>query len=187
MYIRIVALAGLALAPCAFAEEDIWTRTINNDTNGVWHVQPDKPKARDVKAPGIPGDLALRVKARKGTNPWDVQATSPINGGAINEGDVVMVLIHLRAEEPAAGGSSLGIRVQLAGAPYTSTMDFSASISGAWQTYCAHRVASATLPAGKSNVNIHLANAMQVIDLGPVFVFNFGPGYDRGSLKGCDG
>jgi hypothetical protein len=34
---------------------------------------------------------------------------------------------------------------------------------------------------------VHLATATQVVDLGPVFVFNFGPGFDRTKLKGCDG
>jgi hypothetical protein len=182
-----IFMVGLACASIAGAADvDIWSKTINNDTNGVWHVQPDKPKPKDVKAPGVPGEFALRVKASKGSNPWDVQATSPLNS-AINQGDVVMVLIHLRAEEPAEGGSKLGLRIQLAGAPYTPTMEFNAAITNEWKTYCAHRVASATMPAGKSNVNVHLASARQVIDLGPVFVFNFGPGYDQKSLKGCDG
>ncbi|HUQ08869.1 MAG TPA: hypothetical protein VM146_01045 [Steroidobacteraceae bacterium] len=186
---KIVAVvsAGMWLAAAATAAElDIWSRTINNDTNGVWHVQPDKPKSKDVKAPGIPGEMALRVKARQGANPWDVQASSPV-AGAIAEGDIVMVMAYLRAEQPAEGGSKISLRVQLAGAPYTSTMDFTAPITTEWQSYCAHRVATAGMPAGKGNVNVHLATAQQVIDLGPVFVFNFGPGFDRTKLKGCDG
>ena len=180
----LIATAVVSSAPAA--DFDIWSKTINNDTNGVWHVQPDKPKPKDVKAPGIPGEMALRVKSRRGTNPWDVQATSPI-GGAIAAGDVVMVMAYLRAEQPAEGGSTLALRVQLAGAPYTSTMDFTAPISTEWKSYCAHRVATTEMPAGKSNVNLHLATAEQVIDLGPVFVFNLGPGFDRTKLKGCDG
>ena len=43
------------------------------------------------------------------------------------------------------------------------------------------------MPEKKSNVSIHLATARQVIELGPVFVFNFGKGYDQNRLKGCDG
>ena len=179
--------AGLVFASFAFAEEDIWTKTINNDTNGVWNVQPDKPKPKDVKAPGIPGEMALRVKARKGANPWDVQASSPIKGGTIKQGDVVMLMMYARAEQPAEGGSNLSVRIQLSSAPYTSTIDFSTPISTEWKSYCAHRIASAEMPASKSNVSIHLATAEQVIDLGPVFVFNFGPGYDEKKLKGCDG
>jgi hypothetical protein len=183
----VVTSALLATIVVAEEKVDIWTKTINNDTNGVWHVQPDKPKPKDVKADGIPGNMALRVKASKGRNPWDVQAGSPVNGGDIAQGDVLMVMIYLRAEKPAEGGSNLAVRVQLSSAPYTSTMDLNAAISGEWKSYCAHRVASADIPAGKGGVSIHLAGAEQIIDLGPVFVFNFGKGYDQSSLKGCDG
>ena len=77
--------------------------------------------------------------------------------------------------------------IQLSAAPYTSTMDFSTPISTEWKSYCAHRVASIEVPAKKGNVSIHLATAEQIIELGPVFVFNFGPGYDEKKLKGCDG
>jgi hypothetical protein len=188
MKIWMLLLAGFASGTVVVAEElDIWTKTINNDSNGVWFVQPDKPKPKNVKAPGIPGEMALRVKASKGVNPWDVQASSPINGGTINPGDVIMVMAYLRAEKPAEGGSTLSLRVQLAGAPYTAAMDFTAAIDTEWKSYCAHRIASATMPEKKSNVNVHLATAEQIIDLGPVFVFNFGPGFDRANLKGCDG
>lgn len=184
---QVFLLASVVMASASFAQElDIWTKTINNDTNGVWNVQPDKPKSKDVKAPGIPGEMALRVKGRLGANPWDVQAASPI-AGAIAAGDVIMVMAYLRAEQPAEGGSKISLRVQLSGAPYTSTMDFTAPITTEWKSYCAHRVATAQMPAGGSNVNVHLATAPQVIDLGPVFVFNFGPGFDRTKLKGCDG
>jgi hypothetical protein len=189
--ITAVLLGGMALglvqASASFAQElDIWTKTINNDSNGVWLVIPDKPKAKDVKAPGIPGEMATRVKSKKGVNPWDVQASSPI-AGAIKTGDVIMVMTYLRAEQPAEGGSTLSFRVQLAGPPFTPTMDFTAPITTEWKSYCAHRVATADMPADKGNVNVHLATAQQVIDLGPVFVFNFGPGFDRRNLKGCDG
>jgi hypothetical protein len=174
------------LVTASSAEEDIWSKTINNDTNGVWHVQPDSPKPKDVKAQGIPGNMALRVKANKGVNPWDVQVSSPIKG-TIKQGDVIMVMIYLRAEQPAEGGSSLATRLQLGEAPYSATMEFNAAISTEWKSYCAHRVAGVTLPPGKGIANIHLASAQQVIDLGPVFVFDFGPDYDQSTLKGCDG
>jgi hypothetical protein len=181
------ALGLTAMASIAGAQEvDIWTKTINNDSNGVWSVQPDKPKAKHIEVKGIPGEHAFRIKAHKGANPWDVQASSQIQG-AINEGDVIMLMYYARAEVPAEGGSTLTARVQLAGAPYTSTMDFATPISTEWKSYCAHRVATASLPEKKGSVSVHLATAQQVIELGPVFVFNFGPGYDRKSLKGCDG
>lgn len=183
-------LPGLSLAVIASAalaqDVDIWTKTINNESNGIWNVQPDKPKPKVIKGKVGPGEHAFRIKAHKGANPWDVQASSPVQG-AINEGDVVMLMYYARAEVPAEGGSSLTARVQLAGAPYTSTMDFTTAIDGEWKNYCAHRVATASLPEKKGSVSVHLATADQVIELGPVFVFNFGPGFDRKNLKGCDG
>jgi len=180
-------LAGLALVGVAVAEDfDIWTKTINNDSNGTWSIQPDKPKARYFEVKGIPGEHAFRVKANKGTNPWDVQASSPVQG-AIDAGDAIMLVYYARAAEPAEGGSSLTARVQLNSAPYTSTLEFSAPITGEWKSYCAHRVATTTLPEKKGSVSIHLATARQVIELGPVFVFNFGKGFDRTKLKDCDG
>lgn len=179
-------LAGLALGAVAIAQEDIWTKTINNKSNGVWKVMPDKPKPKVVKVDDERIDHAFRIKAHKGANPWDVQASSPIEG-AISEGDVIMLMYYARAAEPAEGGSTLTAQVQLAAAPYTSVLQMTTPISEVWKNYCGHRVATANLPANAGNVSIHLATAQQVVELGPVFVFNFGKDYNRAKLKGCDG
>ena len=191
MRLRLALLAGLALASAgiASADVDIWTKTINNDSNGVWNILPDKPKAKyfAVEPAGtVPGDHAFRVKANKGNNPWDIQASSPV-AGAINQGDVIMLMYYARAAEPADGGSKLAVRIQLNAPPWTSVMDMTSDISSEWKSYCAHRVAAGTIGADKGSVSIHLATAKQVIELGPVFVFNFGPGYNEKDLKGCDG
>jgi hypothetical protein len=183
---RLAGLVFLACAATSVAQEDIWTKTINDEHNGTWNFQPDKPKAKHFKVDDLPGGHAFRVRATKSTNPWDIQASSPVTG-AINQGDVIMLMYYARAAEPAEGGSTLTARLQLSGEPYTSVLDFASPIGGEWKQYCAHRVASASLPEKKSNVSIHLATAKQVIELGPVFVFNFGKDYDRKKLKGCDG
>ena len=178
-------LAGFALGVVAIAEEDIWGKTINNDSNGTWNILPDKPKPKYFEVKGIPGEHAFRIKASKGVNPWDVQASSPIQG-AINEGDVIMLMYYARAEEPAEGGSRLTARIQLNSPPWTSALEMTSKISGDWKYYCAHRVATTAMGENKGGVSIHLATAKQVIELGPVFVFNFGKGYDETKLKGCD-
>lgn len=185
MNIRVCLLAGLALASVSLAQDDLASKMINAATNGSWYFQPDKPKAKYMKA-DVPGGMAFRVKATKGVNPWDVQASSPI-AGAINEGDVIMINFYARAEEPADGGSKLAVRIQMNSAPWTSVLETTAPVTSEWKAYCAHRVATATLDEKKSTVSIHLATAKQVIDLGPVFVFDFGKGYDVKNLKGCDG
>jgi hypothetical protein len=178
-------VAGVALCGVASAEEDIISKMINRETNGSWFIQPEKPKAKHMKA-DVLGGYAFRVRATKRANPWDVQASSPI-AGAINEGDVVMINYYARAEEPAEGGSSLTVRIQLAGPPYNSVLDTTSKISGEWKSYCAWRVATASMGEKNSSVSIHLATATQVIDLWPVMVFNFGRGYDTKKLAFCDG
>jgi len=179
-------LAGVVACSLATAEEDIASRLINKETNGRWDFQPEVPKAKRLKGVVPGGYDAFRVKATKGANPWDVQASSPV-AGAINEGDVIMLNYFVRAEEAADGGSSITARIQLAAAPYTSVLDMTSKISGEWKSYCAFRVSNASIPENKSNVSIHLATAKQVIDLGPVLVFNFGKGYDTKKLAFCDG
>jgi len=185
MKVMAYLLAGLATVSLAMAEEDIASKMINKETNGAWFIQPEKPKAQHIKA-AVPGEYAFRIKANKSVNPWDVQASSPV-AGAINEGDVIMLNYFARAEVPAEGGSSLTARIQLASAPYSSVLDMTSKISGEWKSYCAFRVASASIGENKSSVSIHLATAKQVIDLGPVLVFNFGKGYDTKKLSFCDG
>ena len=100
---KFLTLLVVAAAPAgvAVAEDfDIWTKTINNESNGAWYIQPEKPKAKYFEVKGIPGEHAFRIKANKSANPWDVQASSPVQG-AINEGDVIMLVYYARAAEPA--------------------------------------------------------------------------------------
>lgn len=179
----VLALMG---AVSLAQEVDLMSKMINKETNGTWNVLPDKPKAKHFKVPELPGGYAFRIKAHKGANPWDVQASSPV-AGAINEGDVIMLMYYARAEQPAEGGSKLTARIQLNSPPWTSLLETTSAITGEWQSYCAFRVANASIPEKKSNVSIHLATAQQVIDLGPVLVFNFGQGYDQSKLAFCAG
>jgi hypothetical protein len=105
--------------------------------------------------------------------------------GAIHEGDTIMLTYYARAAEPAEGGSKLTARVQLAGPPYSSILDITSDISGEWRSYCGFRVSNANIDEKKSSVSIHLATAKQVIELGPVLVFNFGKDYDQKKLAFC--
>lgn len=179
-------LCGLLLVTAVNAEEDLQSRMINKDTNGSWYILPDKPKAKHFKVPELPGGYAFRIKANKGANPWDVQASSPV-AGAINEGDVIMLMYYARAEKAAEGGSKLTARIQLAGPPYSSVLDFTTPLDGEWKSHCAFRTANASIAEKKSSVSIHLATAEQIIDLGPVLVFNFGKDYDKKKLAFCSG
>lgn len=187
---RLFAAAFVALlmaAPSGRAQEEaegIWRHQINRGTTASWTVSPERPSPRVVEAAGVPGGGALRVRARRGANPWDVQATSPA-GGDIAAGDVVLLAFYARAEQAPEGGSRLPVRLQLAGAPYTSLVEGTKTIGAEWRQYCLSGVAAQAFRGELTNVSVHLATADQVVDLGPVFVFNFGAGFDRSQLPDC--
>jgi hypothetical protein len=187
----IAAFAAAVLASVATARaqdgDDIWAHQINKDTAGNWSVMPDRPRPAFVQSADAPGGTAMRVRVRHaGANPWDVQASSPI-AGAINKGDVILLLFYARAEVPAPGGSVLPARIQLSAAPYTAVLQSNETLTGEWAQHCAIAVASDDLAAGAANVSVHLATAEQTIDFGPVFVLNLGPNFDRSKLPNCDG
>ena len=180
-------VALLTTAPSARAQEEadgLWSHLINRGTTTSWTVSPERPSPRVVDASGAPGGNALRVRARRGANPWDVQATSPA-GGDIAAGDVVLLAFYARAEQAAEGGSRLPVRLQLAGAPYTSLLDGTKTIGTEWRQYCLSGVAAQAFRGDLTNVSIHLGAADQVVDLGPVFVFNLGAEFDRNQLPDC--
>lgn len=181
----LMLTAGVAVAQ-QDETDDIWTRVINRETTARWIVAPERPTPRVVESPGVPGGTALRVRVSgRGANPWDVQATSPL-GGDIAAGDVVLLMFYARAEQPAEGGSQLPVRLQLSGAPYTSMVDGVKQLDGEWRQHCLWTVARQDFRGDLTNVSLHLATARQVVDLGPVFVFNLGPNYDQARLPDCD-
>jgi hypothetical protein len=185
---RAITLALTLLALPAGAvraqEDDVWSHVINMETAGYWSVMPERPRVQIVDVEGQAFAQAFRARGRSSANPWDVQASSP-SGGAIAQGDTVMVMLFARAEQAAEGGSRLPMRLQLSGAPYTSLLDANFQLTDQWKQYCASGVAAQDFPDERTNVSLHLATGQQVIDLGPVFVFDFGQNFDAANLPHC--
>jgi hypothetical protein len=55
-------------------------------------------------------------------------------------------------------------------------------VGSEWKMYFAQAVATRDYSPGAAAATIQLASASQTIDLGPVFILDFGPDYDRSSL-----
>ena len=186
----VVALTAPALAQQAAGGGggDLWSHQINTATAGTWNLQPNRPRPTFVTDPNVPGGggSALRVRVTaKGANPWDMQVSSPI-AGAIKRGDVVLFMYYARAETPAEGGSVLPTRIQINAAPYTAVLESTEHVTGAWAQHCAYATAAADFAASSTNISVHLATAPQVIDFGPVFVFDLGPNFDTSTLPNCN-
>ena len=94
---------------------------------------------------------------------------------------MLLLAFWARAEEPPEGEqtgiiSSAGL--QLAASPYTALFNAPARPTSEWKLYYASGVADRAYAPAEAGVALHLAAARQVIELGPVFVLNFGPDYD---------
>ena len=166
-------------------QDDVWSHVINMSTAGSWDFNPaPHPRPALVATQGQSFQQALRVTAHHSANPWDMQATSS-TGGNIARGDTVLVMVFVRAQQAADGGSHLPVRLQLKAAPYTALVESTFDLSDQWKQLCMAGVAAQDFPKDGSTVALHLATGDQVVDLGPVFVFDFGQNYDQGRLPHC--
>ena len=147
----------------------------------------------DVYGPGqshaivesnVQGGRALRVDvATAGTNIWDVGAGSATTR-PVRNGDVLLLAVWLRAERLPAGAQTarVNVRLQDAAAPYAEIGSAEVMVGSEWKMYFAQAVATRDYAPGAAAATIQLASASQTIDLGPVFILDFGPDYDRSSL-----
>lgn len=149
-----------------------------------WSIYGTAQRSKLGKTQGVPGDQAMRVDVTaKGANAWDVGAQSPIQK-AIGAGDAILVAVYLRApllkEGETASIPFLGATDKAP--PYATLVGNPVTIGNQWKLYYASGKAAQAVPAGTANVAVHLAAAKQVIELGPVFVLDFGPDYNLAKL-----
>ena len=172
-----------APAPAPAASGNVLDRAINlPGTN--WSIYGPNQKTKMGTAKGVPGEQAMRVEiTAKGANPWDVGAISPIQK-AIAAGDTVLVAVYMRApnlkEGETADISFLGATE--AAEPYGNIAAGSVTINNQWKLYYASGKSPKAYAPNTARVTAHLANAKQVVELGPVFVLDFGPNYDPAKL-----
>ncbi len=160
----------------------IFDKAVNKPGIG-WNIYGPNQSARQVAAAEVPGGAAVRVQVtRAGANPWDV-------GGAyasakpIGAGDTLLVMVYLRAPNAKdADGVPIPIGATEADAPYTPIAADTAKVGSTWKRYFATGVTAKALAAGKAQISVQLAGAKQVIEVGPAFLFDMGPGYDRSKL-----
>lgn len=184
--IWLAALAGVFLVTPIQAQtggDDILKNMINSPSADSWSVW--NATIEVIKDDTVQGGKASRITvAKKGANPWDASASDAIVK-PVKKGDVILIAYWARVEVPPEGSQtatlpqvSLGINK----APYSTFVNEPATITRKWTMYYASGVADADYKPSDLNVSIQLATDKQVLDLGPVFVLDFGPDYDRTKL-----
>lgn len=181
----LLAALTLMAAPAAHAQDAFMDKAIMaSPAADQWSVLGQGETHAMVRDPDVRGGWALTVTiAAKGENPWDVQAGIPASR-PVKKGDVILLAFWARALAAPEGETAIHApaMVQLTHAPYTQMASEALNIGRDWKLYYVSGIAPEDLAAGESGANIHLATARQSIALGPVFVLDFGAGYDLTKL-----
>ena len=112
----------------------------------------------------------------KGKNVWDTFVGSPIQK-PVKAGDNLVLAFWARLEMAEGGATSSTLPfagIQVSSPPYASLFTEAVEVGPEWKLHQLKGKADKDHAAGTLGVSIHLANAKQTIDLGPVFVVNMG-------------
>jgi len=168
----LLCLAAPVAAP-AQQGSDLASKIANDP--GAPEVTGGKAALRDDAA--VQGGKALRIQvARKGANPWDTALASPVKK-PVKAGDALLLAFYARLEKGDNGATTTTLPfagVQLADSPWTPIFHEAVEVGPEWKLIQVKGKADRNYPAGKLKVTIHLANAKQVIDVGPVILLNQG-------------
>jgi len=170
-----------ALAEPAKSDDGVLKNMILSASADSWNGFGGQIAVR--KDDSVQAGLATRVTSKKGANAWDTAATITINK-PITKGDVILGAFWARVETPPAGSTTtlVPINIGMGKAPYSTLAGDAATLTGKWAMIYVSGVAEADFPAGSLNLAVQLATDVQVVDLGPAFVLDFGPTYDRTKL-----
>lgn len=183
LFAAIALMAAPAFGQTApAAQSNILDKAVNQPGIG-WSLYGPNQSAKQVKAEGIPGSAAVRVAVtRTGEHPWEVGATYP-TVKPIAAGDTVLVAVYLRAPDLKPGETaSIPLGATEADAPYTPIANETVQPGPEWKLYYASGVSPKAFAPGKARISVQLAGAKQVVELGPGFILDFGPGYDPAKL-----
>lgn len=184
----VMAQAPAASPPAAAAQGGAAQGGLNdkliNDPLAPWNAYGPNQKSVLLDTEGPKGYPATRVTiTRKGAHAWDAGAGVPLPK-AIAAGDVIYIAIYLRAPN-IKDGETIELPFIGVGGPapaYATIVSDRAAITNQWAQYYAVGTASDSYAAGATQATLHLAGDAQVIDVGPIRVFDLGKGFDTSRL-----
>ena len=181
--LAVLVLCGAMLALPAFAADDIMSKAVNDPSEG-WSATGSGAKVELFKDPTVTGGTAERMTiSGKSTNAWDwgghISIIKPLK-----QGDVLLLAFWAKVETPPPGSTMIDVNVNIQndGAPYTSLGSAMLHIGPQWKMYFVIATTDKDYKANEVGVQLQLATAAQVIDLGPLFILDYGPGYDKTKL-----
>lgn len=178
--ILIAACAGSAGAQTPGAAPFDLNGKLINSPDSNWTIYGPGQTSTRLETGGPKGYPAYQVNVtQKGKNAWDAGAVSVVPK-PVHAGDVILVAVYLRAPQLAANATEELPLVGATGAapPYPAVAGAQAKVTNQWQVFFASGTATQEFPANGVQATVHLAGNKHVIELGPVKVYDFGPGFD---------
>lgn len=157
-------------------------KLINVPAPAQWAINRS---SQGIAHDALPGGKGQRARiTEQGENGYEVTAAAPITQ-PIKTGDVLLVAFYARGEEAFNEANTAIItsgQIELTRAPYTAAGRSAIRLKSKWDIYYLNGKAERDYDIGDAQVSLHLAGSRQTIDLGPAFVFNFGPDMDVAKL-----
>ena len=179
---------GAVLCACVIATGAVATQAgkeaIISDASSAGWAFDGNPKMTEVEATGLPGGKAVLVTvAKKGANPWDIQARLPMKDG-IATGDTVTFGFYARAERPDPGKATatVPIRVQRNAAPYDAAVEGTVEVGKDWTFHCLAGPSKLTLAPAELAVSLQLAGEKRAIAFGPYLATKIPGGSGKSGL-----
>jgi len=170
------ALALLAVAPIAAAQEtrSASDRIVNDPRVPALTVYGLNlpPQVRSDKA--VQFGKALRLSLDGHVDFWRIGVITPTLK-PVKKGDRIVIAFWARAEKTENGAPGIIRRAQLEATPVVRTIfEKSFEIGPEWKMYQFSGFADQDYPANRLNAALHLDGAKQVLDIGPVFILDYG-------------
>lgn len=171
----LFAMPLLAAASPAAAQAGSMADRIINDPR-VPSLRPYglnlPPQIRADK--GVQFGKAVRIGLSGHADFWRVGMTTPTLK-PVKKGDRIVIAFWARAVETQGGAPGRIGRVQLEATPVIRTIfEKPFELGTEWKMYQLSGTADADYAPGALNAAMHLDSARQVLDIGPVFVLDYG-------------
>ncbi len=163
-------------APAGQSAEAVFAQRLVNDPRAEAlrpYGQPIPPEVRSDKAVQFGKSLRIPISSAA-QDFWRVGVVTPTLK-PVKEGDRLVVAFWARAQRTEANAPGKLCRVQLEATPVVRTIfEQPFDVTPEWRMYKISGKADRAYPAGGLNAAFHLACAKQTIDIGPVFILDYG-------------
>ena len=186
LFLKLLCAASLAAAapvPAAAqsasgqAAPSLADRIINTPRPDALHIGGITPRPVVRNEPGVQGGKALRITIpADAPNAWTVLASSRVTK-PVTAGDELVLAFWARLIESETGDDTIILpsnAIRRSAAPYGAVINGRVELGREWALHEVRGVADRDYAAGELLGVLHLSSGQHTLELGPVFILNFG-------------